>query len=117
MCILKKSDSFYEKICIAEGLREKIKSCPIAVSDDIFRILKQLKEKEVCAELYCKGSEQEGGFFLGKICDISEKSAEVLAINPDGTWEKDTENILLDSILTVAFGDRYSALYYKYSEK
>lgn len=112
----KESDSFYEKICIAEGLREKVKSCPIALSDDISHMLKQLKEKDVCVELYCKDSEQEGGFFLGKICDISKKSIEVLAIEPDGTWEKDTENILPDSILMVAFGDRYSALYYKYSK-
>ena len=80
----KESDSFYEKICIAEGLREKVKSCPIALSDDISHMLKQPKEKDVCVELYCKDSEQEGGFFLGKICDISKKASKFLPSNRTG---------------------------------
>lgn len=111
----KESDAFYEKICIDEGLRNKIETCPITDFKDIKTILSQLNNYKGYISVHCEKKDRKYNFYLGKIKSINENDVEFLSVGYDGEWNKETDYISFADITKLTVGDHYSKMFYKHA--
>ena len=110
----KKSNNFYEQICIAEGLQDKI--APVFSEDisSIRNILKKLQNYDGYISIQCEEQIKKNTFYLGKIIDIKDCNLVFKDIGPDGKWDEELNTILFDDITQLSFDDYYSKMFYKY---
>ena len=112
----KESDKFYEKICKLENV-----GCgEVKVINDISNMpisLEQLKNYDGLLSVQCEGQIEKCTFYLGKIIELTSDSILFRALDMFGKWDKDPDNIPIDEITQMTFGDNYSKMFFKYVEK
>ena len=111
------SYAFYEKICISEGLRDIELPGSINSLSDHEQIFKCLQGYDGLISVQCEKQTETNAFFLGRIKAVTSDGVEFLDIGMDGKWDNETHIILYSEISQISFGDHYSKMYYKYSDK
>ena len=66
----KDSDVFYEKICIFEGLQNKIRQCIVKDVCSIKDVFQQMANYDGFVSVQCENQREKCAFFLGKIIAI-----------------------------------------------
>lgn len=110
------SDAFYEKICINEGLREKIRECPVNSIDNMEVVFKQLETYNGLVGVSCEKEIENYTFYLGKIKSVYSDKVEISAVGVDGEWDEETYFVNFEDITLISIADHYSKLFYKYLE-
>lgn len=110
----KESNNFYEKICIAEGLQDKISTVFIEDISSIRQILRQMQNYDGYISIQCEEQIERNSFYLGEIMDIKDCHLIFKDIGPDGKWDEELNTILFDDITQISFDNYYSKMFYKY---
>jgi len=55
-------------------------------------------------------------FWIGEIKNVTDKSVRIHNYNPDGVFDDKPQNIKLETISIIKFGDRYSTIFRKYTK-
>ena len=110
----RESISFYEEICVNEGLLERAKQEIINNVIDFTSVLKQLFTYEKFVIIQCEMEDNETYFSIGKIIDIDEKNVTFRNFDLMGIWEETQRIVPLNTITLIAFCDNYSSVFYKY---
>lgn len=113
----KESDSFYEKICISEGLQKQVTKCKLDISENIIETLKQLNEIDSLITIHCEHENVKCNFFMGKIKRITNDILEFKSLDINGKWEIETDIIYLSDITMITINDYYSKIFYKYVDQ
>ena len=110
----KKSDAFFEKICIKEGLTEETLENPIIDLTDFICVFKQLFNYNKFITVQCEEEDNELFYSIGKISKIEANGIHFKNFDKMGVWEDDERIIPINKISSVSFNDHYSNMYYKY---
>ena len=108
------SDTFYEEICINEGLRNKEAENPLSNVTNIASILKQLFNYKKFITVQCEYNGSELAYSIGKISSIEENTIHFKNFDMMGMWEEKCRIIPLNKITLISIDDHYSNIYYKY---
>ena len=108
------SDSFNEKICISEGLQDKVDQELIKKMDSLNQVLFQLKKYNGFICIQCEGQVERCSFYMGKIITIEENGVIFRDVDTDGKLEDEIHSIPYGEITQISFGDNYSKMYWKY---
>lgn len=108
------SDVFFEKICISEGLQNKIRQCVVKDICSIKRIFQQMANYDGFISVQCEAQREKCTFFLGKIKEIGDEGIDFMDIGTDGKWDDEVHMISYRDITQVEFEDNYSKTLYKY---
>lgn len=108
------SDSFYEQICISEGLRDNVQQEYIKEINSLKHILLQLKNYDGFICIQCEQQLERCSFYMGEIITIEDDSVSFKDIGMDGIWDDEIHNIPYEEITQITYGDNYSKMYYKY---
>ena len=79
--------------------------------------LNQLKSYDGLLSIQCEGQIEKCTFYLGKIINVNEDSISFKDLDMFGKWDENINNIPLNEITQIAFGDNYSKMFFKYIEK
>ncbi len=112
----KENNGFYEKICKSEN----IGSDEVSAINDISNMLislNQLKSYDGLLSIQCEGQIEKCTFYLGKIINVNEDSISFKDLDMFGKWDENINNIPLNEITQIVFGDNYSKMFFKYIEK
>lgn len=110
-------DTFYEKICISEGLQDISRPKFLSSIYNYQQIFQSLQNYEGLVSIQCENQVKRYAFYLGIIKDVKDENVEFLDIGMDGEWDNETHIIPYDEITQINFGDNYSKVYYKYCDK
>lgn len=113
----KESDAFYEKICITEGLQNKVQQSYINTICSVKCVLQQLESYDGLISVECEEQREKCTFFLGKIVTIEDDGVVFKDVGVDGEWDDETHKISYADITQITFGDNYSKTFYKYANK
>ncbi len=113
----KENDAFYEKICISEGLQNKVQQCYVNNICSVKCALQQLESYDGFISVECEEQRKKCTFFLGKIITVEDDGVNFKDIGIDGEWDNEAHKILYGDITQISFGDNYSKIYYKYASK
>ena len=113
----KESDAFYEKICISEGLQNKVQQCHVNTICSVKCALQQLESYDGFISIECEEQREKCAFFLGKIITSEDDGVTFKDVGVDGEWDNETHKIPYGDITQISFGDNYSKTYYKYASK
>lgn len=109
------SDAFYEKICSEEGLKTKAFNQNTLKSIADFKdVLNQLLGYPGFISISCDLLDSELYFSIGQVVSVEDEFVEFKHFTPDGIWESNERKIPIEQITSVAFGDNYSKIYFKY---
>lgn len=108
------SDSFYEQICISEGLQDKIEQNSIKETDSLNHVLSQLRDYDGLICIQCEEQAERCSFYMGNIITIEEDNVTFRDVGTDGKLEDEIHSIPYKEITQVSFGDNYSKMYWKY---
>lgn len=110
-----KTDVFYEKMCSEEGLKDIAFEQNILKSIvDIKDVLNQLIGYVGFISVSCDFLNSELCFSIGRIVSVESEVIYFKHFGPDGVWEDNQRKIPIEQITSVAFGDNYSKVYFKY---
>lgn len=111
----KKSDWFYEHICICEGLRDR------KLAGMSFRGAKNMKEALLTVDcshqfviLQCEHQMDEYSFSIGKLIEIKEAHVLFAHFDGEGVWEEKYREIPISEITQIGLDSTYARMYYKY---
>ncbi len=110
-------DTFYEKICISEGLLDIPRPKFLSSIHSYKQIFKCLQVYEGLVSIQCEKQIKRCAFYLGIVKAVKDENVEFLDIGMDGKWDNETHIIQYDEITQINFGDNYSKMYYKYCDK
>lgn len=113
----KESDAFYEKICISEGLQNKVQQCCINAICSVKCVLQQLESYDGFISIECEEQREKCAFFLGKIVTAEDGGVTFEDVGVDGEWDNESHQIPYADITQITFGDNYSKTFYKYVNK
>ena len=113
----KESDAFYEKICITEGLQNKVQQCHISTICSVKCVLQQLEGYDGFISIECEEQREKCAFFLGKIITAEDYGVTFKDVGVDGEWDNEAHKISYADITQITFGDNYSKTFYKYANK
>lgn len=113
----KVNDEYYERICICEGLQDKISMSPIKDIADIKQILLDLQKYEGFVEIQWEEDDQEISFDMGKIKDVLDDSVVFQVVDLDGEWDDELDIIPFSNITLITFEDNYSKTFFNYMKK
>ena len=113
----KESDAFYEKICISEGLQNKVQQNYINTICSVKCVLQQLESYDGLISVECEEQREKCTFFLGKIVTIEDDGVVFKDVGVDGEWDDETHKISYADITQITFGDNCSKTFYKYANK
>lgn len=108
------SDSFNEKICVSEGLQDKIQQEYVKETDSLKQILLQLKNYDGFICIHCEQQLKKCSFYMGKILEVKEDALLFKDVDMFGKWDENINTILFEDITQITYGDNYSKMYYKY---
>lgn len=110
----KESYSFNEKICVAEGLQDRIYQSYIKELGSLKQILLQLDKYDGFICIQCEQQTERCSFYMGKIITVADDNVIFKDIGMDGIWDEEAHSILYKDITQVTYGDNYSKMYCKY---
>jgi len=110
----KESDTFYEEICVKEGLQTKMTENPITDITDFTSVIRQLFDYNKFITIQCEYTKNELYYSIGTISSIGKDVIKFNNFDKMGIWE-DTERLIsLNEITLVSIEDYYSSVFYKY---
>lgn len=111
----KESDSFYEKICIKQGLQNEIENwIYLKKAKDIRSSIECIEWNNQFITIQCEKNTNEFYFSIGKPIAIDKKYILFSNFDKKGIWEKEARKIPIDDITLIAVGDHCAKMFYKY---
>jgi len=109
-------EEYHSSILRKEGIIHKennIARDEIKNWETFFRFL---KNEKLIVDISLEKPENDS-FFVGMITKVGKDSLKILEINPLGRWKEESKKICYSDITLVSFGNNYSKMMLKYSEK
>lgn len=113
----KKSDSFYEKICINEGLQNEIENWAyLKKAKDIQSSIECIMCNSQFISIQCEKNTNEFYFSIGKPIEINTEYIFFSNFDKQGIWENKLRKIPIKDITLILAGDYYAKMFYKYMD-